>query len=170
LTSTRATSEYFEAVLSAFGPAAEPARAKTAANWVMVDLAAALNRDGLEPASSPVTPQQLARLIQRIEDGTISGKIGRELFAILWAEPSPEADAPDRLIDARGLRQISDTGELESMVDAVLAAQPKSVEEFRAGKEKAFNALVGQVMKASRGKANPQQVNDLLRRKLTAGS
>jgi aspartyl-tRNA(Asn)/glutamyl-tRNA(Gln) amidotransferase subunit B len=166
LTSSRAASDYFEAVLAAFGAAAGPARAKSAANWVMVDLAAALNRDGLEPTASPVRPAQLARLIERIEDGTISGKIGRELFAILWTEPSPEADAPDRLIDARGLRQISDSGELEAMVDAVIAAHPKSVEEFRAGKEKAFNALVGQVMKASRGKANPQQVNDLLRRKL----
>jgi aspartyl-tRNA(Asn)/glutamyl-tRNA(Gln) amidotransferase subunit B len=166
ITATRSISDYFEAVLASFGAAPSGAQAKAAANWVMVELAAALNREDRDPADSPVRPGQLARLIQRIEDGTISGKIARELFGILWAEPSADDQAPDQLIEARGLRQISDSGELESMVDAVLAAHPKSVEEFRAGKDKAFNALVGQVMKASRGKANPQQVNELLRRKL----
>jgi aspartyl-tRNA(Asn)/glutamyl-tRNA(Gln) amidotransferase subunit B len=168
LTASRESSDYFEAVLAAFGAGAHAARAKTAANWVMVELAAALNRDGLEANASPVRPAQLARLIERIEDGTLSGKIGRELFALLWSEPREEPDAPDRLIDERGLRQISDSGALEAMIDQVVASHPKSVEEFRAGKDKAFNALVGQVMKASRGKANPQQVNELLRRKLGA--
>ncbi len=168
LTASRAVSDYYDAVLAALGPDGDgSARAKAAANWVTGDLAAALNRDGREATESPVRPRQLAVLIGRIEDGTISGKIGRELFAMLWTEPSEDDGAPDRLIESRGLRQISDSGELESMVEAVLAANPKSVEEFRAGKDKAFNALVGQVMKASRGKANPQQVNELLRRRLS---
>jgi aspartyl-tRNA(Asn)/glutamyl-tRNA(Gln) amidotransferase subunit B len=168
LTASRAVSDYYDSVIAVLGTGGdETARAKAAANWVTVDLAAALNRDGREVTDSPVRPGQLACLIARIEDGTISGKIGRELFSILWAEPGDDDAAPDRLIESRGLRQISDSGELESLVDAVLAANPKSVEEFRAGKEKAFNALVGQVMKASRGKANPQQVNELLKRRLS---
>jgi aspartyl-tRNA(Asn)/glutamyl-tRNA(Gln) amidotransferase subunit B len=102
-------------------------------------------------------------LIARVLDGTINQKAAREVFAALWAGEASDADA---LIEARGLRQISDSGALEAMVDAVIAANPKSVEEFRAGKEKAFNALVGQVMKQSRGKANPAQVNELLRARL----
>jgi aspartyl-tRNA(Asn)/glutamyl-tRNA(Gln) amidotransferase subunit B len=158
-------------VLAAFGAGeVSAARAKAAANWVMVDLAAALNRDGLEATASPVRPGQLAVLIRRIEDGTISGKIARELFGLLWAEPHADDAAPDQLIDARGLRQISDSGALVAIIDDIIKANPRSVEEFRAGKDKAFNALVGQVMKASRGKANPQQVNALLRERLGAAS
>ena len=136
----------------------------------MVDLAAQLNRDGLEIAGSKVSAIQLARLVQRIGDGTISGKIARDIFQALWSAPDPAGDAAaiDRIIDEKGLRQISDSSALEPIVARVLADNPKSVEEFRAGKEKAFNALVGQVMKASRGKANPQQVNELLRAKLGA--
>ena len=140
--------------------------AKAAANWVMVDVAAALNRDDVAIGACPVRPAQLARLVERIQDGTISGKIARDVFAAMWAEPSAGDDAADHIIDARGLRQISDTGELEAIVAQVIAANPKSVEEFRAGKEKAFNALVGQAMKATKGKANPQQVNEILRRRL----
>ena len=171
LTASRAISDYFEAVLVAFGAGeVSAARAKAAANWVMVDLAAALNRDGLEATASPVRPGQLAVLIRRIEDGTISGKIARELFGLLWAEPHADDAAPDQLIDARGLRQISDSGALVAIIDDIIKANPRSVEEFRAGKDKAFNALVGQVMKASRGKANPQQVNALLRERLGAAS
>ncbi|TXL65228.1 Asp-tRNA(Asn)/Glu-tRNA(Gln) amidotransferase subunit GatB [Zeimonas arvi] len=171
LTATRGTAAYFDAgvaaLLAAAGESADrPALAKAAANWVMVDLAAALNRDGLEIEASPVAPDQLARLIARIQDGTISGKIARDVFAAMWAEPSRGADLADRIIESRGLKQISDAGAIEKIVDEVLAANPKSVEEFRAGKDKAFNALVGQVMKATRGKANPQQVNDLLRARL----
>src|SRR5690606_10922703 len=143
-----------------------PALAKVVANWVMVDLAAALNRDGLEIDACPVAPDQLARLIARIQDGTISGKIARDVFAAMWAEPAEGADLVDRIIESRGLKQISDAGAIEKIVDEVLAANPKSVEEFRAGKDKAFNALVGQVMKATKGKANPQQVNDLPRARL----
>jgi aspartyl-tRNA(Asn)/glutamyl-tRNA(Gln) amidotransferase subunit B len=115
-----------------------------------------------------VSPAQLALLIGRIADGTVSGKIAREVFQAVWDERRSEPDAADRVIEARGLKQISDAGALERIVDEVLAANPKSVEEFRAGKEKAFNALVGQAMKASRGKANPQQLNELLRRRLGA--
>jgi aspartyl-tRNA(Asn)/glutamyl-tRNA(Gln) amidotransferase subunit B len=172
LTASRDVAAWYEAVVTALAPAAGPggearnALAKTAANWVMVDLAAALNRDDLPIASCPVRPAQLARLIARIHDGTVSGKIARDVFTVLWSEPSDDDDAADRVIEARGLKQISDAGALERIVDEVLAANPKSVEEFRAGKDKAFNALVGQVMKASRGKANPQQVNELLRRRL----
>ena len=170
LTASRSGADYFESVLAALGSPASAAQAKSAANWVMGEVAAALNRDGLEIGAAPVAPGQLATLIRRVDDSTISGKIARELFALLWAEPQPGDDAPDRLIDARGLRQISDGDAIGRLVDEVIAANPKSVEEFRAGKDKAFNALVGQVMKASRGKANPQQVNDALRARLSAGS
>jgi aspartyl-tRNA(Asn)/glutamyl-tRNA(Gln) amidotransferase subunit B len=164
LTSSRAVAAYFEDTVAALPDAA--AQAKLAANWTMGEVAARLNREGLEIGACPVSPVQLAALIGRIADGTVSGKIAREVFAAIWDERRPEPDAADRVIEAKGLKQISDTGALEKIVDEVLAANPKSVEEFRAGKEKAFNALVGQAMKATKGKANPQQVNDLLRRKL----
>ena len=172
LTASRDVAAYYESVVAALAKSGVAGRdslatlAKSAANWVMVDLAAALNRDGVEVAACPVAPGQLARLVERIQDGTISGKIARDVFAAMWAQPSAGDDAADRIIDARGLRQISDSGALDAIVEQVLAANPKSVEEFRAGKEKAFNALVGQVMKATKGKANPQQVNELLRRRL----
>jgi aspartyl-tRNA(Asn)/glutamyl-tRNA(Gln) amidotransferase subunit B len=129
----------------------------------MGELAARLNREDRDIAASPVSPAQLAGLVRRIADNTISGKIGKEVFDALW---NGEASEADKLIDARGLRQISDAGAIEKAIGEVLAANQKSVEEFRAGKEKAFNALVGQVMKATRGKANPQQVNELLKKKL----
>jgi aspartyl-tRNA(Asn)/glutamyl-tRNA(Gln) amidotransferase subunit B len=164
LTSSRAVAAYFEDTVAALPDAA--AQAKLAANWTMGEVAARLNREGLEIGACPVSPVQLAALIGRIADGTVSGKIAREVFAAIWDERRPEPDAADRVIEAKGLKQISDTGALEKIVDEVLAANPTSVEEFRAGKEKAFNALVGQAMKATKGKANPQQVNDLLRRKL----
>ncbi|MBW6493455.1 MAG: Asp-tRNA(Asn)/Glu-tRNA(Gln) amidotransferase subunit GatB [Burkholderiaceae bacterium] len=164
LTGSRDIAQYFDAVLAASGAGA----AKLAANWVAGDLAAAVNRDGISFATSPVRPEQLAALVGRIADGTISGKIGREIFATIYAAADAAADAGivDRIIDQKGLRQISDSSELERIVDEVLAANQRSVDQFRAGKDKAFNALVGQAMKATRGKANPQQVSDLLRRKL----
>lgn len=109
---------------------------------------------------------QLALVLQRIADGTISNKIAKEIFVAIWDEKAADEGAADRIIDAKGLKQISDTGALEAIIDEVLAANAKSVEEFRAGKEKAFNALVGQAMKATKGKANPQQVNELLKKKL----
>ena len=160
LTVSRATATYFESVAQAL-PAGQ---AKLAANWVMGELAAALNRDERDVADSPVTPVQLAKLITRIADGTISNKIAREVFGAIWAgENGGDADA---IIDARGLRQISDTGAIGKMIDDVLAANPAIVAEYRAGKEKAFNSLVGQIMKAAKGKANPTQVNELLKQKL----
>ena len=165
LSVSRGVSGYFESVLRALAPAgADKAAAKLAANWVMVDVAAALNRDGLEIEACPVTAERLAALLRRIQDGTVSGKQAKEVLQALWEGASDV----DQVIESRGLRQISDTGALGKIVDEVLAANPKSVEEFRSGKEKAFNALVGQVMKASKGKANPQQVNELLRSKLGA--
>ena len=158
LTGARETAAYFEQTVAGAGHG----NAKACANWVMGDLAARLKREERELAASPVAPAQLAGLIVRIADGTISGKIAKEVFEALW-NGGGDADA---IIAAQGLTQISDSAALEGIIDEVLAANPKSVDEFRAGKEKAFNALVGQAMKATRGKANPQQVNELLRKKL----
>ena len=159
LTGDAATARYFEDVVGAL-PAGQ---AKLAANWVNGDVSAALNAAATPMTECPVTAVQLAGLLARVVDGTINQKTAKDVFAALW---SGEAASADAVIDSRGLRQISDSGALATIVDAVLAANPKSVEEFQAGKEKAFNALVGQVMKHSRGKANPQQVNDILREKL----
>jgi aspartyl-tRNA(Asn)/glutamyl-tRNA(Gln) amidotransferase subunit B len=163
LTQSRELAEYFEATLAA-GGAGVPA--KTAANWVMGELSARLNAEGTDASRSAVSPVQLGRLLARIQDGTISGKIAKEIFDAMWAGDDRSDDAPDTIIESRGLRQISDAGALETVIAEVIAANPKSVDEFRAGKDRAFNALVGQVMKATRGKANPQQVNELLKRKL----
>ncbi|MCS6766436.1 MAG: Asp-tRNA(Asn)/Glu-tRNA(Gln) amidotransferase subunit GatB [Candidatus Protistobacter heckmanni] len=165
LTQSRAMAAYFEETVTAAGEA----NAKTAANWIMGDLSAALNRGDADIGASPVSAAALAGLIARIADGTISNKIAKEVFADLWE--SGQKDEPrtaDQIIEAKGLKQISDSGELEKIIDDVLAANAKSVEEFRAGKDKAFNALVGQAMKATKGKANPQQVNELLKRKLSS--
>jgi aspartyl-tRNA(Asn)/glutamyl-tRNA(Gln) amidotransferase subunit B len=126
------------------------------------ELASSLNKAGLDITQSPISPASMAGLLRRYADNTLSNKLAKEVFAAMWAGEG-EADA---IIEARGLKQMSDSGEIEKIVDEVLAANPKSVEEFRAGKDKAFNALVGQVMKATKGKANPAQVNDLLKKKL----
>ncbi|CAH2914259.1 MAG: Aspartyl-tRNA(Asn) amidotransferase subunit B (EC @ Glutamyl-tRNA(Gln) amidotransferase subunit B (EC [uncultured Paraburkholderia sp.] len=162
LTSSKATAAYFEAVVEKLGAAS----AKVAANWVMGEVSSQLNREGLEIAECPVSSAQLALLLQRIADGTISNKIAKEIFLAIWEEKATDDAAADRIIEAKGLKQISDTGALEAIIDEVLAANQKSVEEFRAGKEKAFNALIGQAMKATKGKANPAQVNELLKKKL----
>ncbi|CAB3967819.1 MULTISPECIES: Asp-tRNA(Asn)/Glu-tRNA(Gln) amidotransferase subunit GatB [Burkholderia] len=162
LTSSKAMAAYFEAVVAKAGVA----NAKIAANWLMGDVSSQLNRDGIEIDAIPVSAAQLALVLQRIADGTISNKIAKEIFATIWDEKAEDEGAADRIIDAKGLKQISDTGALEAIIDEVLAANAKSVEEFRAGKEKAFNALIGQAMKATKGKANPQQVNELLKKKL----
>jgi len=162
LTSSKAMAAYFEAVVAKAGAA----QAKAAANWLMGEVSSQLNREGLEIDASPVAAAQLALLLARIADGTISNKIAKEVFQAMWDEKATGDDAADRIIEAKGLKQISDTGALEAIIDEVLAANPKSVEEFRAGKEKAFNALIGQAMKATKGKANPQQVNELLKKKL----
>ena len=157
LTASRATSDYYETLVKASG--AEP---KLCANWVMGELAAALNREDRAIDASPVAAGSLAGLLRRVADGTLSGKMAKEVFDAMW---TGEGDA-DAIVEKRGLRQISDTGALEKLVDEVLAANPRQVEDYRAGKEKAFNSLVGQVMKATKGKANPAQVNEILRRRL----
>jgi aspartyl-tRNA(Asn)/glutamyl-tRNA(Gln) amidotransferase subunit B len=133
------------------------------ANWVTVDLAARLNRENRDIVDSPVAPEQLGGLIARIADQTISNNIAKKVFEALW---NGEGRTADEIIEKQGLRQITDTGAIETLIDEVLAANAAMVAEFRAGKEKAFNALVGQAMKATKGKANPQQVNELLRKKL----
>jgi len=169
LTASKEVAAYYQAMLAAAGAKPGGQLPKLCANWVMGELAAQLNRAELDIADSPVAPAQLAGLVARIADGTISNNIGRKVFGALWSgEGGDGADAADRFIAAQGLRQMSDAGAIEAILDEVLAANQKSVDEFRAGKEKAFNALVGQVMKASKGKANPAQVNELLRRKLEA--
>jgi aspartyl-tRNA(Asn)/glutamyl-tRNA(Gln) amidotransferase subunit B len=164
LTQSKAMASYFEAVVGKAGRE----QAKPAANWLMGDVSSTLNREGVEIINAPVKADQLALLLQRIADGTISNKIAKEVFAAMWESPSDKASLADDIIDAKGLKQISDTGALEKIVDEVLAANAKSVEEFRAGKEKAFNALIGQAMKATKGKANPAQLTELLKKKLTA--
>ena len=138
--------------------------AKLCANWVMGDVAARLNKEERNFADCPVSAEQLGGIIKRIADNTISNKIARDVFDALWVGDGKDADG---VIEAKGLKQITDSGVIEKIIDEVLAANQKSVEEFRAGKDKAFNALVGQAMKATKGKANPQQVNDLLRKKLS---
>ncbi|MBI3523011.1 MAG: Asp-tRNA(Asn)/Glu-tRNA(Gln) amidotransferase subunit GatB [Betaproteobacteria bacterium] len=159
LTASREIAGYFENCVAAAGMS----NAKLCANWVMGELAARLNEADRSIDASPISPAQLAGIAMRIADNTISSKIGKEVFEALWLGQAESADA---VIEARGLRQITDTDAIEKLIDEVLAANPKSIEEFHAGKEKAFNALVGQAMKATKGKANPQQVNELLRKKL----
>ncbi|MEG1833554.1 MAG: Asp-tRNA(Asn)/Glu-tRNA(Gln) amidotransferase subunit GatB, partial [Burkholderiaceae bacterium] len=152
LTASHAMADYYEAVAKAVTDK------KVAANWVMGEVSAALNTAGIEIDAAPVSPAQLAGLLARLADGTINAKGAKEVFAALWAK---EADHADDVIEARGLKQISDTGAIEALIDEVLAANAKMVEEFRSGKEKAFNALVGQAMRATKGKANPAQVNEI---------
>ncbi|MEM6708306.1 MAG: Asp-tRNA(Asn)/Glu-tRNA(Gln) amidotransferase subunit GatB [Pseudomonadota bacterium] len=152
--------EYFEATAAAAGGG------KAAANWILGDLTAALNRDECTVRESRVSSDQLGQLIQRINDGTISGKIGKTLFETLWNDADTRATV-DGLIDARGLRQVSDSGAIETIVDDIIAANPKQVEQFKGGKDKVFGFFVGQVMKATQGKANPKAVNDILRAKLS---
>ena len=160
LTASRELADYFESVVAG----ADAKTGKLCANWINGALSARLNEESLEIAQSRVSAIQLRGMVDRIADGTISGKIAKDIFDAIWAG---EGDA-DAIIAAKGLKQISDSGEIEKIVDQVLAANAQQVADFRAGKEKAFNSLVGQVMKASRGKANPQQVNDILRRKLAS--
>ena len=161
LTASLEVSTYFAATLAVAGQG----NAKLCANWIMGEVAARLNKEGLEMNAVPLAPTFLAGIIRRIADNTLSHKMAREVFDALWAGEAQDVDA---IIAARGLTQVTDSGAIEAMIDGVLAANAKSVEEFRAGKEKAFNALVGQIMKAAKGKADPQQVNDLLRKKLGA--
>ncbi len=156
----RETAAYFEAVVEKL----PDNQGKLAANWLNGEVLAALNRDSLDMTSCPVKAAQLAALLTRIIDGTLSNKIAREVFTAMWLGES--GGEPDAIIEAKGLKQINDSGAIDALVDGVLAAHPAIVEEYRAGKQKAFNSLVGQVMKAGQGKANPQQVNDALKRRL----
>jgi aspartyl-tRNA(Asn)/glutamyl-tRNA(Gln) amidotransferase subunit B len=160
LTASRAMADYYESVAKHSGDA------KLAANWVMGELSAALNKAGLEIEQSPVSAAQLGGLVARIADNTISGKIAKDVFAAMW---EGEGDA-DAIIDAKGLKQITDSGALEAIVDEVLAANPQQVDNYRnaepAKQPKMIGFFVGQIMKKTQGKANPQQVNELLRSKL----
>jgi aspartyl-tRNA(Asn)/glutamyl-tRNA(Gln) amidotransferase subunit B len=135
-----------------------------AANWVLGELSAALNRAEVEIDAAPISPAQLSGLLARLADGTISGKLAKEVFDAMWAG---DGDA-DTIIAGRGLQQISDERTIARFVDEVLAANPAIVAEFRAGKEKAFNSLIGKAMQATHGKANPAQVNAILKKKLGA--
>ncbi len=157
LTASREMADYYEAVVQRLG-----GQPKLAANWVMGEVSGALNRDGLEIGSSRVDAARLAGLLGRIADETISGKIAKDVFEAMWSE-ARDADA---VIDARGLRQITDTGAIEKVIDEVMARNPKQLADFRSGKDKLFGFFVGQVMKETQGKANPAQVNELLKRKL----
>jgi aspartyl-tRNA(Asn)/glutamyl-tRNA(Gln) amidotransferase subunit B len=159
LTASRASADYYELLVKTSG--VEP---KICANWQTGELAAALKRDELDAGQSRVSPQVLADILKKIQDGTLSGNTAKQVFERAWAQPG--ALSVEDIIEKEGLRQISDLAAIEKLVDAVLAAHAKQVEDYRAGKDKAFNSLVGQVMKATKGKANPAQVNDLLRRKL----
>jgi aspartyl-tRNA(Asn)/glutamyl-tRNA(Gln) amidotransferase subunit B len=162
LTTNRATARYFESTAQA--PVGTPSIGETAANWILGDLSARLHRDGIEIEESPVSASELARLLARVKDDTISKTIAKEVLDAMWAgENGRDADA---IIAAKGLRQISDSGAIGKVVDDVLAANAAIVAEFKAGKEKAFNALVGKAMAATKGKANPAQVNSILKRKL----
>ncbi len=156
LTASREMASYYEAVAAGAG---EP---KLAANWVMGELSGFLNRDGLEIAGSPVPAASLAGMLKRIVDGTISGKLAKDVFEAMWSERK-DADA---IIAERGLRQITDTGAIEQAIAAVMAANPGQLSDYRAGKDKLFGFFVGQVMKATAGKANPAQVNELLKKML----
>ncbi|MCF2585492.1 Asp-tRNA(Asn)/Glu-tRNA(Gln) amidotransferase subunit GatB [Mitsuokella multacida] len=156
ITSSRAMAEYFDAVVAT---GADP---KLAANWIMGDLAKNLNEDGIDITKSPVSAERLGKMIGLIMKDTISGKIAKKVFKEMWTNE----DDPEKIVKDKGLVQITDTGAIEAAVDAAIAANPKAVAEYKGGKKKAIGALVGQVMKATRGKANPQMVNKMLAEKL----
>ncbi|WP_431049171.1 Asp-tRNA(Asn)/Glu-tRNA(Gln) amidotransferase subunit GatB [Roseateles sp. L2-2] len=159
MTQSLATARFYEAARDLCGAP------KLVANWLMGEVSRRLNSEERGIESAPVTPAQLGALIKRIQDGTINNNSAKQVFEALWTGEGTDVDA---IIDAKDLKQSNDTGEIERILDEVLAANAKSVEEFRAGKEKAFNALVGQAMKAAKGKANPATVNELLKKKLGA--
>lgn len=156
MTNDKATADYFEAAVAA---GADP---KAAVNWLMGEFASQLSNDGIEIDKAPVSAENLAALLKLISKGTISGKIAKKVFATMWKE----GGNPDDIVKAQGLVQISDTAELSKLVDEVVGNNPKAVEDFKAGKEKAVGALVGQIMKATKGKANPRVINELLNKKL----
>jgi aspartyl-tRNA(Asn)/glutamyl-tRNA(Gln) amidotransferase subunit B len=158
LTASREIAEYYESVVRTLGDK----HAKLGANWVMGDLSGALNRDSVEITAARVSAAQLAGLLARIVDETISGKIAKDVFEAMWIE----GKAADDIIEAKGLKQITDTGAIEKMIEEVMAANPKQLADYRSGKDKLFGFFVGQVMKVTAGKANPAQVNELLKKKL----
>lgn len=159
LTSSRELATYFESLLKATG-GKDP---KQCANWVIGDVSGALNKASLDISESPVSAEQLASVLNRISDNTISGKIAKTVFEALWAGEGKDAD---EVIESKGLKQVTDTGAIEAMVDEVLANNPDQVQQYRDGKEQLIGFFVGQIMKASKGKANPAQVNELLKKKL----
>ena len=156
MTNDKATADYFEAAVDA---GADP---KACVNWLMGEFASQLSTDGIEIAKAPVSTENLAALLKLISKGTISGKIAKKVFATMWKE----GGNPEEIVKAQGLVQISDTAELSKLVDEVVGKNPKAVEDFKAGKKKAVGALVGQIMKATKGKANPRVINELLNKKL----
>lgn len=156
MTNDKATADYFEAAVDA---GADP---KACVNWLMGEFASQLSTDGIEIAKAPVSAENLAALLKLISKGTISGKIAKKVFATMWKE----GGNPEEIVKAQGLVQISDTAELSKLVDEVVGKNPKAVEDFKAGKKKAVGALVGQIMKATKGKANPRVINELLNKKL----
>jgi aspartyl-tRNA(Asn)/glutamyl-tRNA(Gln) amidotransferase subunit B len=158
LTLSREMADFYEAVVAAAGGAAQ---GKVSANWVMGEFSGALNKANLDLADSPISAEQLGGMIARIIDNTISGKIAKQVFGFMWES---EGKSADDIIAEKGLKQETDTGAIEAIIKEVLAANEKMVEEYKSGKEKAFNGLVGQVMKASKGKANPAQVNELMKK------
>lgn len=160
LTGSRQLADYFEDVVAEVGQQ----DAKMAANWVMGDLLGALNKDDQDIIDSPISAKQLAGMLKRIKDDTLSGKLAKKVFSALYErEGGSDDDAADKIIEAKGLKQETDTGAIKAMVEEVIANNQTMVEEYKDGKQKAFNGLVGQVMKASRGSANPQQVNQILK-------
>jgi aspartyl-tRNA(Asn)/glutamyl-tRNA(Gln) amidotransferase subunit B len=157
LTSSRPLADYFESVVKL-----SACEAKLCANWITGDLSAALNKAGLEITDSPVSVERLAGLLARLADNTISGKIAKQVFEELWQSTA----TADEIIATKGLKQITDTGAIEKIIDEIIAKNANQVEQYRSGNEKAFNFFVGQVMKAMQGKANPAEVNKLLKAKL----
>jgi aspartyl-tRNA(Asn)/glutamyl-tRNA(Gln) amidotransferase subunit B len=169
LSASRELGAYFEALAAQLGEGTaqrHATHAKLAANWVMGELSSALNRDNAEIMASRIAPAQLSGLLARIVDQTISGKMAKEVFEAMWAE----GKSADAIIEAKGLKQITDSGAIEGVIDAVIAANPKQLADYRSGKDKLFGFFVGQVMKATAGKANPAQLNELLKRKLGGGA
>jgi aspartyl-tRNA(Asn)/glutamyl-tRNA(Gln) amidotransferase subunit B len=155
LTATRELADYFEATVAAAG-----VPGKLAANWVTGELAGALNRAGREIGDSPLAAEALAGLLRRIEDGTLSGKLAKQVFEAMWSG----AGSADEVIEQQGLRQITDTSAIEGVIRDILEKHPKQLEQYRGGQEKLLGFFVGQVMKATQGKANPAQVNELLKK------
>jgi len=168
LVASRAMADFFEAALAALSPSPSPAsgggefQAKLCANWIIGEVSAQLNRDDLDIAQCPITPQQLGGILLRIADNTLSNSGAKEVFRAMWSEGG-DADA---IIEAKGLKQVSDSGAIEALVDEIIAANVNKVAEYRSGKDKLFGFFVGLAMKASKGKANPAQLNDILKRKL----